>query len=69
MAENRYRTHMCGELRDTHIGQRVRLSGWMWRTRNLGQLLFLDIKDRTGITQCVTETTEPVAAIADKSCS
>jgi len=57
---------MCGELREEDIGKRVRLSGWMWRTRNLGQLLFLDIKDRTGITQCVTEATNPVAAIADK---
>ena len=65
MAENRYRTHMCGELRESDIGQKVRLSGWMWRTRNLGQLLFLDIKDRTGITQCVTEATEPIAAAAD----
>ena len=63
---NRYRTHSCGELREAHVGQVVRLSGWLWRTRNLGALLFADIKGRSGITQCVTEATEPVAAALEK---
>ena len=61
---NLYRTHTCGELREADIGSEVRLSGWLWRARNLGALLFLDIKDRTGITQCVCEATEAVAQAA-----
>ena len=61
---NRYRTHTCGELRETEIGSEVRLSGWLWRTRNLGSLLFLDIKDRYGVTQCVCEAEDAVAAKA-----
>ena len=61
---NLYRTHWCGALREEDIGQTVRLSGWLWRARNLGQLLFLDIKDRTGITQCVCEASDPVAEAA-----
>ena len=61
---NIYRTHWCGDLRESDIGEQVRLSGWLWRARNLGQLLFLDIKDRTGITQCVCEASDPVAQAA-----
>ena len=61
---NKYRTHWCGDLRDTNIGQEVRLSGWLWRARNLGKLLFLDIRDRTGITQCVVEVDQDVAKAA-----
>ncbi len=57
---------MCGELREADIGAEVRLSGWMWRTRVLPNVLFLLIKDRTGITQCAIETTDPLAAVAGK---
>ena len=50
---HRYRTHTCGELRSTHVGQRARLSGWVHRKRDHGNLLFIDLRDHYGITQCV----------------
>ncbi len=50
-----YRTHTCNELRDTHVGQEVKLSGWVHRKRDHGQLLFVDLRDHYGITQCVLE--------------
>src|SRR5437667_1916559 len=50
---NRYRTHFCNLLRAEHVGQAVRLSGWVHRKRDHGQLLFIDLRDHYGITQCV----------------
>jgi aspartyl-tRNA synthetase len=50
---NKYRTHTNDRLRPAHVGENVRLSGWVHRKRDHGQLLFIDLRDHYGITQCV----------------
>ncbi len=50
---DRQRTHLCGELRKSHAGQTVFLTGWVDRRRDLGNLIFLDLRDHTGVTQVV----------------
>jgi aspartyl-tRNA synthetase len=61
-----YRTHHCGALRKADVGERVRLSGWMHRRRDHGGLLFLDLRDHYGITQCVVEPDSAAFAETDR---
>jgi aspartyl-tRNA synthetase len=61
----RYRTHTCGQLRRADVGREVRLAGWVHRKRDHGNLLFLDLRDHYGLTQCVVERDEPAFPAID----
>jgi aspartyl-tRNA synthetase len=60
-----YRTHTCGALRLTDAGRPARLSGWVHRKRDHGQLLFIDLRDHYGVTQCVIDISSPLFPMAD----
>ena len=61
-----YRTHNCADLRASNVGETVRLSGWVHRKRDHGQLLFVDLRDHYGITQIVTDTGSPAFKTLDR---
>jgi aspartyl-tRNA synthetase len=60
-----YRTHKCAELRDSHVGATVRLSGWVHRKRDHGGVLFVDLRDHYGMTQIVADTDSPALPILE----
>ena len=64
---NKYRTHNCSELSEKEIGKNVYLSGWLHRKRDHGNLLFIDLRDHYGITQCVIENKNNFFPILEKS--
>jgi aspartyl-tRNA synthetase len=63
---HRYRSHTCGALRESHIGETVRLSGWCHRIRDHGGVLFIDLRDHYGITQVVADPDSPAFKTAEK---
>jgi aspartyl-tRNA synthetase len=63
---HRYRSHTCGALRENHIDQTVRLSGWCHRIRDHGGVLFIDLRDHYGLTQCVVDPDSPAFKDAEK---
>ncbi len=60
-----YRTHTCGQLRPEHVGQQARLSGWVQRKRDHGNLLFIDLRDHYGVTQVVVDASSAVFKLAE----
>ena len=64
---HRYRTHNCHELRAEHVGETARLSGWIHRRRDHGQLVFLDLRDHFGLTQCVVDIEDETFKAVEKA--
>ena len=60
-----FRSHTCGELTESHVGQSVRLSGWVNRKRDHGQLVFVDLRDHYGLTQCVIDSSDEAFAAVE----
>ncbi len=60
-----YRSHTCADLRPSDVGTSVRLSGWVHRVRDHGGLLFIDLRDHYGITQCVADPDSPAFKLAE----
>ena len=66
--ENKYRTHYCGELRESDIGKSVRVAGWVENIRDHGGVMFLDIRDHYGVVQVVVHDDSLLRNI-NKECS
>ena len=64
---NKYRTHNCSELTEKNLGEIVSLSGWLHRKRDHGNLLFIDLRDHFGLTQCVIENNNKFFPILEKT--
>jgi aspartyl-tRNA synthetase len=61
-----YRSHTCADLRPEHVGQDIRLAGWVHRVRDHGGVLFIDLRDHYGITQLLADSDSPAFAALDK---
>jgi len=61
-----YRTHNCGALSHADIGQTVKLSGWVHRKRDHGGVVFIDLRDHYGLTQCVVDSTDSAFGAAEQ---
>ncbi|MBW3241154.1 aspartate--tRNA ligase [Epibacterium sp. DP7N7-1] len=61
-----FRSHTCAELNKSHVGETVRLSGWVHRVRDHGGLLFIDLRDHYGVTQVMADPDSPVFAEIEK---
>ena len=64
---NKYRTHLCSELTEKDFDKEVSLSGWLHRKRDHGNLLFVDLRDHYGVTQCVIENKNKFFSILEKA--
>ena len=62
-----YRSHNCGELRIKHVGLEVKLSGWIHKIRDKGSLIWIDLRDRYGITQIIIDTNESSKNLVEQS--
>ncbi|WP_210878007.1 aspartate--tRNA ligase [Roseovarius autotrophicus] len=60
-----YRSHSCADLRKTHVGETVRLAGWVHRIRDHGGVLFIDLRDHYGVTQVLCDPDSPAFAAAE----
>ena len=60
-----YRTHTCAALTEAEVGEKVRISGWINRKRDHGQLVFIDLRDHYGLTQCVADSSDASFAIVE----
>ena len=63
---NEYRTHNCGEIRKENVGQKIKIAGWVQVVRDLGGVVFIDLRDQYGITQAVTSGNDKMVDIASK---
>ena len=63
---NKFRSHNCSELNEKHLDKNVTISGWLHRRRDHGNLIFIDIRDHYGITQCVTENNNKFFSLLEK---
>ena len=67
MTMHPYRTHTCGALTVQEVGAIVRLSGWIHRKRDHGHLLFVDLRDHYGLTQCVIDSSNPLFKVSEEA--